>query len=162
MSSTLPLIIAIDDEPDDIFFLRHTLGKVDLPHNFQSYANGEAAMVALTSIASTGSASFPLVCFLDVKMIGLSGFDVLKWIRAQRPLDALPVVMYSSSDHPQDVDLARELGAQAYVKKYPSASAMRTLLDEARDFAASVPPKKTFLQWRYRFVDASDAVVGAR
>lgn len=163
MSSTLPLIVAVDDEPDDIFFLRHTLRKVDLPHNFQSYSNGEAAMVALTSFASlSDDPSFPLVCFLDVKMVGMSGFDVLKWIRSQRPLDALPVVMYSSSDHPQDVDLARDLGAQAYVKKYPSAPAMRTLLDEARDFAAAVPPKKTFLQWRYRFVDSSDAAVGVR
>jgi hypothetical protein len=35
---------------------------------------------------------------------------------------------------------------------------MRTLLDEAREFAAAMPPKKTFLQWHYRFVDASDAV----
>lgn len=162
MDSTLPLIVAIDDEPDDIFFLRHTLRKVDLPHNFQSYSNGEAAMVALTAFTAVEEPPlFPLVCFLDIKMVGLSGFDILKWIRAQRSLDALPVVMYSSSDHPQDVDLARALGAQAYVKKYPSPPAMRTLLDEARDFAASMPPTKTFLQWRYRFVDASDAV-GAR
>lgn len=159
MNSTLPLIVAVDDEPDDIFFLRHTLQKVGLPHQFQSYSNGEAALVALTTLTAVDTdAAFPLVCFLDIKMVGLSGFDILKWIRGQRALDALPVVMYSSSDHPQDVDLARDLGAQAYVKKYPSAPAMRTLLDEARDFAASLPPKKTFLQWRYRFVDASDAM----
>lgn len=160
MTSTLqPLIIAVDDEADDIFFLRHVLQKVGIPHQFQPFANGEAAMVALSAFSNGDSpAQFPLVCFLDIKMVGLSGFDVLKWIRSQRGLDALPVIMYSSSDHPQDVDRARELGAQAYVKKYPSVSAMQTLLDEARDFAAAVPPKKTFLQWSYRFVDASDAV----
>lgn len=159
MNSTLPLIVAIDDEPDDIFFLRHTLQKVGLPHQFQSYSNGEAAVVALTALCAVETATtFPLVCFVDIKMIGLSGFDILKWIRSQRALDALPVVMYSSSDHPQDVDAARDLGAQAYVKKYPSVPAMRTLLDEARDFSASLPPKKTFLQWHYRFVDSSDAV----
>lgn len=160
MNSTLqPLIIAVDDEADDVFFLRHVLQKVGLPHKFQPFSNGEAAMVALSAI-STGDASgeFPLVCFLDIKMVGLSGFDVLRWIRSQRGLDSLPVIMYSSSDHPQDVDTARELGAQGYVKKYPSVSAMQTLLDEAREFAATVPPKKTFLQWSYRFVDASDAV----
>ncbi len=85
-------------------------------------------------------------------------FDILKWIRGQKGLDALPVIMYSSSDHPEEVDLARELGAQAYVKKHPSAPAMRTLLDEAREFAAAVPPKKTFLQRHYRFIDVGDAV----
>ena len=160
MNSTLqPLIVAVDDEPDDIFFLRHVLQKTGFAHQFQPFANGEAAMVALSAFATGDQPGrFPLVCFLDIKMVGLSGFDVLRWIRSQKGLDALPVIMYSSSDHPQDVDTARELGAQGYVKKYPSAAAMQTLLDEARDFAAVVPPKKTFLQWSYRFVDASDAV----
>lgn len=160
MSSTLqPLIVAVDDEADDIFFLRHVLKKTGLPHEFQPFSNGEAAMVALSAIANGDTAAnFPLVCFLDIKMVGMTGLDLLRWIRSQRGLDALPVIMYSSSDHPQDVDTARELGAQGYVKKYPSVAAMQTLLDEARDFAATLPPKKTFLQWRYRFVDASDAV----
>jgi len=160
MTSTLrPLIVAVDDEADDIFFLRHVLQKTGLPHEFQPFSNGEAAMVALSAIANGDApGNFPLVCFLDIKMVGMTGLDVLRWIRSQRGLDALPVIMYSSSDHPQDVDTARDLGAQGYVKKYPSVTAMQTLLDEARDFAATLPPKKTFLQWRYRFVDASDAV----
>lgn len=154
-----PLIIAVDDESDDIFFLRRTIEEVGLPHQFQPYTNGEAATMALTEFSSGAiTTHFPLVCFLDIKMIGMSGFDILKWIRMQKGLDALPVIMYSSSDHPEDVDQARELGAQAYVKKYPPAPAMRTLLEEAREFAAAMPPKKTFLQWHYRFVDASDAV----
>ncbi len=160
MISTLqPLIIAVDDEADDIFFLRHILQKSAVPHQFQPFSNGEAATIALSAFGNGDSpGNFPLVCFLDIKMIGMSGFDVLRWIRSQKSLDALPVIMYSSSDHPQDVDMARELGAQAYVKKYPSISAMQTLLGEAREFAAAVPPKKTFLQWHYRFIDASDAV----
>lgn len=164
MNSTLqPLIIAVDDEADDIFFLRHVLQKVGTPHHFQSFSNGEAAIVALSSFTTDETAvDFPLVCFLDIKMVGLSGLDILKWIRSQKRLDVLPVIMYSSSDHPQDVDRARELGAQGYVKKYPSAAAMATLLDEAKEFAAMMPPKKTFLQWKYRFVDASDALAPAK
>ena len=150
-----PLIVAVDDEPDDIFFLRRTLSKTAVPHRFQPYSNGEAAMNALSSLASDfGSTDAPIICFLDIKMVGLSGFDLLRWVRAQRALDALPVVMFSSSDHPADVDLARELGAQGYVKKYPSVGAMRTVLEQAIEFAAVVPPKKTFLQWSYRFIDS--------
>lgn len=158
-SPAQPLIIAVDDEADDVFLLRHILQKTGTPHQFQPFSNGEAAIVALGAYANGENRDdFPLVCFLDIKMVGLTGFDVLKWIRSQRGLDTLPVIMYSSSDDPRDVDAARELGAQAYVKKYPSISAMRTLLDEAREFAMSAPPKKTFLQWNYRFVDASDAI----
>jgi CheY-like chemotaxis protein len=162
MNSSAPLIIAVDDEADDIFFLRHAIQKAGMTHRFQAYSNAEAAKVALSHVAEGGQLdAFPLVCFLDIKMGGLTGFDLLRWIRDQKGLDALPVIMYSSSDHPEDVDRARALGAQGYLKKYPSASAMLTVLDEAREFAAQVPPKKIFLQWHYRFVESRD-VVAAR
>ena len=155
----LPLIVAVDDETDDVFFLRRVLEKTGTPHRFQPFSNGEAAMVALAT-AATGEKpdAFPLVCFLDIKMFAMTGFDVLKWIRQQRGLDALPVLMFSSSDHPEDVQRARELDAQGYLKKYPSVDAMRTVLDEAKEFAASAPPKKTFLQWHYRFIDSGALV----
>ena len=153
-----PLIIAVDDEPDDVFFLRRTIGKTGFAHQFQPFSNGEAAMVALSHIAAGDTRAFPLICFLDIKMGAMTGFDLLRWIRSQKALDGLPVLMYSSSDHPSDVQLARELGAQGYLKKYPSVDDMCHVLDEAMEFALSAEPKKTFVQWSYRFIDASDAV----
>ena len=108
MSELPPLIIAVDDEPDDIFFLRRTIGKTGFAHQFQPFSNGDAAMVALSAVASGEvPISFPLICFLDIKMVAMTGFDLLRWIRTQKRLDALPVLMYSSSDHPSDVELAR-------------------------------------------------------
>ena len=155
MTAATPLIVAVDDENDDIFFLRRALTKTAVPHRFQPFSNGEAAMAALSAVAAGGpDAEPPLVCFLDIKMVGLSGFDLLRWIRGQRALDTLPVIMFSSSDYPADVELARELGAQGYLKKYPSVTAMKAVLDQAIEFAAVLPPKKTFLQWSYRFVDS--------
>src|SRR5687768_10148857 len=116
MSSTpQPLIIAVDDEADDVFFLRHILQKTAFEHRFQPFANGEAAVIGLTAVAEQQDAPIlPLVCFLDIKMAGMTGLDVLRWIRTQRAFDAMPVIMFSSSDDPRDVDGAREFGAQGY------------------------------------------------
>ena len=154
-----PLIVAVDDENDDIFFLRHILQKTTFDHRFQPFGNGEAAVVGLSSLMDqTDAFGLPLVCFLDIKMAAMTGFDVLRWIRNQKMLDAVPVIMFSSSDDPRDVDTAKELGAQGYLKKYPTVAAMKTVLDEARDFALLPAPKKSFVQWSYRFVGASDTV----
>lgn len=163
MSSTLqsPLIVAIDDEADDVFLLRHLIQKTSLEHRFQPFGNGEAAVAGLTSLIEQNDPhALPLAIFLDVKMAAMNGFDVLRWIRTQKALEAVPVVMISSSDDPGDVALARELGAQGYVKKHPSVAALQTVLDEAKAFAQvdADTPRRSFLQWSYRFVDASDAV----
>jgi CheY-like chemotaxis protein len=160
MDSTLqPLIVAIDDEADDIFVLRHLLQKSAVAHRFQPFGNGEAAVAGLTSlIEENNRASLPFVVFLDIKMAAMNGLDVLRWIRSQRALDTLPVIMLSSSDDPRDVDTARELSAQGYVKKYPSVAALQTVLQEARDFADIATPRKAFLEWNYRFVGSSEAI----
>ncbi len=160
MNSTLqPLIVAVDDEADDVFFLRHIINKVGIPHRFQAFGNGEAAVNGLSSLrAEENGFALPLVCFVDIKMAAMNGFELLRWIREQRVFDAVPVIMFSSSDDPRDVDKARELGAQGYLKKYPSSAAMKSVLEEAREFALLPAPKKTFVQWSYRFIDASEAV----
>ncbi len=159
LPTPLPLIVAVDDEADDLFFLRHVIRKVGLPHTFQSFGNGEAAVNGLGHLlAQEPPAVLPLVCFVDIKMSAMNGFDVLRWIREQRAFDSVPVIMFSSSDDPGDVAKARELGAQGYLKKYPSAPAMQSVLDEAKAFALLPLPKQSFMQWSYRFIDASDAV----
>jgi CheY-like chemotaxis protein len=162
VSSTLPLIVGVDDEPDDIFFLRQLIRKTGLEHRFQPFTNGEAAIVALSPLLTEQpSVDFPLACFFDIKMVGMSGFDLLRWVRSQKALDALPVIMFSSSDDPRDIDAAREIGAQGYLKKFPSITAMRTILDEAKSFAALAEGKKTFLNWSYRFIESAQHGAGA-
>ena len=160
MSSTpQPLIVAVDDEADDLFFLRHIIQKVGTPHRFQAFGNGEAAVNGLTSLLEQQNAfALPVVCFFDIKMAAMNGFDLLRWIRTQKAFDGVPVIMFSSSDDPRDVDRARELGAQGYLKKYPSVPAMQSILQEAKEFSLLASPKKSFVQWSYRFIDSSDAV----
>jgi CheY-like chemotaxis protein len=155
-----PLIVAVDDELDDIFFLKSIIKRSGVTHRFQHFANGDAALSGLSPwLSTTPAMPFPLVCLLDIKMTGMSGMDVLQWIRAQRPLDALPVIMFSGSDDPRDLARAREFGAQSYVKKFPSPDVMRTLLHEAEQFARLAQPRKVFLQWHYRFIDSDSAKV---
>jgi diguanylate cyclase (GGDEF)-like protein len=54
---------------------------------------------------------------LDIKMPGLTGFDVLKHIRQTRSVTDLPVLMVTSSDDSDSVVEALELGANDYITK---------------------------------------------
>ncbi len=54
---------------------------------------------------------------LDVKMPGLSGFDVLRSLRQTHSADDLPVIMATAQGESKDVVKAFELGANDYVTK---------------------------------------------
>jgi two-component system response regulator len=59
----------------------------------------------------------PAVVMLDLKLPKLSGFDVLKRIRANPSTQAVPVVVLTSSSEDEDMLRSYELGANSYVRK---------------------------------------------
>jgi CheY-like chemotaxis protein len=81
----------------------------------------------------------PLACFVDIRMPGMNGFDVLRWIRCQHALDRMPVIMLSSSEEARDLAEARHFGAQCYLAKFPNATQLHDIVIEADRVAASSP-----------------------
>ena len=59
----------------------------------------------------------PRLVLLDLNMPRLDGFEVLKKMRSSARTRFVPVVMLTSSDHPDDVRTAYELGANGYLDK---------------------------------------------
>lgn len=59
----------------------------------------------------------PNVSVLDVNMPVMSGFDVLRQMRAEPPLIRLPVLMLTGRRKPEDVLASQTLGAQGHVAK---------------------------------------------
>lgn len=104
-----------------------------LPNPARTFARGEDLIDALIEVLRGAPA--PLVCFVDVKMAGMNGFDVLRWIRCQHGCDDIPVVMMSSSEQPRDLSEAQHFGAQCYVAKFPGPEQFRGIVDEARRVA---------------------------
>lgn len=63
------------------------------------------------------AAEMPRLVLLDLDMPRLNGFEVLKRMRADERTRFVPVVMLTSSDRPEDVLRAYELGANSYLDK---------------------------------------------
>jgi two-component system response regulator len=59
----------------------------------------------------------PRLVLLDLNMPRLDGFGVLEKMRQEERTRFVPVVMLTSSDHPEDVRRAYELGANGYLDK---------------------------------------------
>ncbi len=59
----------------------------------------------------------PSLVFLDLNMPGLSGFDVLAFLKREPRLNKVPVIVVTSDDQPESAKRAMEIGASAYVIK---------------------------------------------
>jgi CheY-like chemotaxis protein len=125
-SRTRPILI-VDDDDDAVTLTKHTLAKAGIKTQIDVMENGDRAIAYLKARLAEGEHSLPLLLFLDLKMPGTDGFQVLDWIRGQARLRRVLTVVLSSSTSSRDVDKAYALGAKTYFGKYPVASDVRSI-----------------------------------
>ena len=126
-------ILYAEDDPNDVFFIKHAFAKVGVANPLQTVKDGQAAIQYLAGEgAFADRRRYPLPCLvlLDIKMPRATGFDVLHWMQDQRHLRNIPVIIFSASAFPFDIERAYELGANAYVVK-PVTVAERLAFAEA-------------------------------
>jgi CheY-like chemotaxis protein len=122
-------ILLVEDTEDDAFFFRLALKRTALACAVTHLADGRETVDFLKSTwADSSSEVRPDILFLDLKLPGLSGFDVLEWINRQPNGPALRVVILSGSDHSADINRARALGAKDYIVKPVSPDELKTLI----------------------------------
>jgi CheY-like chemotaxis protein len=127
---TRPILI-VDDDDDAITLTKHALAKAGIKTRIDVMDDGAHAIAYLKARLAEGEHTLPLLLFLDLKMPGTDGFQVLDWIRGQPRLRRLLTVVLSSSTSSRDVDKAYALGAKTYFGKYPVASDVRSVFQLA-------------------------------
>ena len=114
------VILLAEDREDDVLLLRKAFARANLLNPVHIVRDGAEAVAYLTGEGKYANrAEFPLpdLLLLDLEMPKLNGFEVLTWIRQQPLLRALRVVVLTSSDRIQDVNLAYQLGANSFIVK---------------------------------------------
>ncbi len=71
----------------------------------------------------------PDVIFLDVNMPGISGLEVLRYLRRDPYTRNVPVVIISANDAREDIEEARDAGANYYIIKPPTLEAIEEALE---------------------------------
>lgn len=60
---------------------------------------------------------YPVLILLDLRMAGMQGFDVLRWLAAHPPHNLIPVVVFTASGDWQLAQQAYSLGARSFLSK---------------------------------------------
>ncbi len=113
-------ILLVEDDPDDTLFVQQATGMNGATHTVHAVSGGEEAMRYLLGeddYADRRRFPLPQVILTDLKMPGVNGFSLLRWLRTQPQLSLIPVIAFSSSPLESDVQEAYELGANCYIVK---------------------------------------------
>jgi CheY-like chemotaxis protein len=114
------VILLVEDSDDDVAIIRKAFRNAKIENPLHVVRDGEAAVAYL---AGTGKYSLrdeyplPALVLLDLKLPGMDGFEVLRWIRQTPGLSTMRVVVLTSSDQIRDVNAAYELGANSFMVK---------------------------------------------
>ncbi len=122
-------ILIAEDSSDDALIIRSAFQQAGVPAELHFAGSGEEVLERLQhpSQGNKSSAGTDLM-LLDLKMPGMDGFQVLKWLRAHPPYDRIPAIVFSGSDQPVDINRALELGAVRYLVKPQKTSDMVQLV----------------------------------
>jgi len=125
-------VLLVEDDLNDIFLVKRAFKAAHLENPLQVVTDGEEATNYLSGkgkYADRDTYPLPRLIVMDIKMPRMSGFDVLEWIKNDGTLRRIPVIIVSSSNRPQDIDMAYQLGANAYMVKPVSYRAVERLFE---------------------------------
>lgn len=129
MTTTRALLL-VEDNEDDVFLMKRALNGANVINPLLVAEDGQEAVDYLSGagkFADRTKYPLPAVVFLDLKLPFLSGHDVLTWIRRQKDLDTLVVIVLTSSNEPSDLTRCYALGANSYVVKPPTPEQLEDL-----------------------------------
>ena len=114
------VILLVEDLEDDVLLIRRAFAGAFIDNPLHVVRDGEEALDYLQGrgrYSNREEYPLPHLILLDLKMPKMDGFDVLTWMRQQSGIQAIPVVVLTSSDHIKDVNRAYALGARSFLVK---------------------------------------------
>ena len=140
---TIRLILVCDDDEEDQVLVKEAFSEAYPGIQFRFANDGIELIEYLKNYPR------PDVILLDINMPRLGGVQTLTWIKAHINYRANPIVMFTTSTLPEDIEQCYALGADSYMTKCASFD---KLLDKVKSFAGywietrSVAPKRGCLK----------------
>jgi CheY-like chemotaxis protein len=110
-------ILLVEDNPGDIRLIVETLEEGRKDYNISVAKDGEEALNFLLKRKNFEQAPVPDIILLDLKLPRKDGIEVLKEIKENDGLKAIPVIVLTSSSADSDMAIAYKNHANCYITK---------------------------------------------
>ena len=103
-------IVLAEDDADDRMIFEETIQQLDQGIRFQIVSDGDQLLNLLENFLSD-------ILFLDLDMPRKNGLECLISIRSNERIKDLPIVMFSSTSRPSNIQTAYDMGAHLFLIK---------------------------------------------
>lgn len=134
-------LLIVEDEPTDAMLLLKALKSHVATAHIEHASSGSDALDYLTGNALQAEGNrdrLPQLILMDLKLPGISGFDLLARLKSMERLKEIPIVVLTSSSESKDVRRAFAIGANSYLVKPNTFSGLSVLTGDVVEYWLSL------------------------
>ena len=106
-------ILLVEDDDVDVMTVERALKDLNIKNQLVNKADGEEALEYLR----TNGNKKPCIILLDLNMPKMNGIEFLKFVKADKSLKKIPVVVLTTSSQQRDIVESFKLSAAGYIVK---------------------------------------------
>jgi CheY-like chemotaxis protein len=131
-------VLLVEDDPGDVLLTREAFADNKVKNNFNVVSDGEQAIEYLLRRGEYAGARRPDLVLLDLNLPRKDGREVLREIKDDPELRAIPVVVLTTSKAEEDILHSYDLHANAYVTKPVDFDRFISIVRQIDDFFVTV------------------------
>lgn len=132
-----PLLLVIEDSNEDFEAFQRYVRRSPLTISIHRCVDGDAALAFLYRTGrhtDPQSAPRPGLILLDLNLPGTDGREVLRKIKQDETLKLIPVVIFTTSNNPKDIEACYRQGANSYIVKPMDFSRLKNSIQNLIDY----------------------------
>lgn len=132
-----PLLLVIEDSNEDFEAFQRYVRRSPLTISIHRCVDGDEALAFLYRTGrhtDSQSAPRPGLILLDLNLPGTDGREVLRKIKQDETLKLIPVVIFTTSNNPKDIEACYRQGANSYIVKPMDFSRLKNSIQNLIDY----------------------------
>lgn len=140
-------VLLVEDNPRDVRLTQRAFKQAGLPHELRVVRDGDEALAYLHREGAYTSPELsprPDVILLDLNLPRMGGHELLRQVKQDVHFKQVPIIVLTTSGRPDDVRLAYETGANAYLLKPVEFSRFTDVIGQVGRFwleTVQLPPE---------------------
>ncbi|MDZ8260143.1 response regulator [Nostoc sp. ChiQUE01b] len=147
-----PLLV-VEDSNEDFRMLQRLMRRMSVQNPIHRCTNGDEVLEFLDQqgndayakdedLPNSKVALRPSVILLDLNLPGIDGRDILDRLKQDKSFKGIPIVVFTTSSNPKDIELCYQKGANGYLVKPMDVQELKKTIQAFVDYwlEANTPP----------------------